>query len=88
MTITQIVLGTLPLMLTILGAAIHLGVRIGRFQQALLGVEKIQETIANDLVTHMSHDEKLFGELNSLSWYQYTGMFLAISGIILMQFHS
>ena len=65
MTITQIVLGTLPLMLTILGAAIHLGVRIGRFQQALLGVEKIQETIANDLVTHMSHDEKLFGELNS-----------------------
>lgn len=65
MTSTQILLGTFPLILTILAAAIHLGIKIGRFQELLQTVSSAQNTFATELAQHILHDEKLFNDLNA-----------------------
>ncbi len=65
MTSMQILLGTLPLIVAILGAAIHLGMKIGRFEELIHAVSRAQLTFATDLTQHILHDEKLFSDLNT-----------------------
>ncbi len=60
----QIFLGGLPLLLTILGAAVHLGIKIGGFQKSIVSVEQTQNEMKVSFAAHIATDERLFSELN------------------------
>lgn len=61
--IWEIVLGTVPLIIAVLGTAMHLGIRIGRFQQLIEAMGDTQTAIRRDLEAHILLDEKSFAEL-------------------------
>ncbi len=60
----QIFFGALPLLVGIIGSAVHIGIKIGGFQQSIVAVRQTQQEMKDALAAHVNADERLFSDLN------------------------